>query len=808
MIRNVRSNSHGNRGVGLLPFVLALLLGATTGHSQWLETKITLPDSLGGALYPYCLTTDTSERYVYIADASGFVYVVDAATRTRVAKIPCGAVNAVCTSTRQNKVYAADCGADQVFAISCAANQVVATIPTGAFPHALCYNSTDDKIYVADRDSNDLTVVDCSTDEVLKTVQLGESPADLCYNSASNRVFCKTVWSPEGANELLVIDGASDSLVAVLPDEWSGPVLADAPANKVYVSTLTGLKALDGTSGAVLGSPNVRANPMCLNPRTQRLYACNEDVGQIRVLDCTADTLMQRRIFLDEVAIYSIACETATCRIYASCLNSIGEGWIEIIDGLGDTSIGRINGPNGGELLASSRRRWMYTTDGNGPELAVYDLGTDSLLRTIVIGGYVRAMCYDSTDDKVYYATSSVLGEVGAIDASTNQPVGHVQVGPYPNDIVWHAATDRVYCGGDSDLVVIDPKADTVTKVLPVKWCSMLCSAPSVNKVYAVSRNDSGQMELAVIDCRNDSVVKTIPMSTNTVWSMCHVSTASYDKLYFSAYGAILIVDCVADSLVRTRPSGYSFVAAGRDGKRVYYATMDSLCTFDPARDTLVASVPWDAYGLGSGLLYVPDVDKVYCPCSAGGQDCILVADGVTDSLIAQIPVHSPYLLSYDAASKLVYLSSCAPDDSTITLYDSRTDSVVGSLALQVNPSELTMASPHHRLYAGPWSGYFLSSSMPVIRTDPPGVEETPSAEAQTTRSDPTVIRDALFLLAKGEGRVAKGDLLNVSGRKVLDLHAGANDVRALAPGVYFIRGSKTEDGRPDATVRKIVVTR
>jgi hypothetical protein len=43
--------------------------------------------------------------------------------------------------------------------------------------------------------------------------------------------------------------------------------------------------------------------------------------------------------------------------------------------------------------------------------------------------------------------------------------------------------------------------------------------------------------------------------------------------------------------------------------------------------------------------------------------------------------------------------------------------------------------------------------------------------------------------------------LLDSSGRKVLDLHPGANDVRALAPGVYFVRDAADEGG-----TRKIVV--
>jgi hypothetical protein len=49
--------------------------------------------------------------------------------------------------------------------------------------------------------------------------------------------------------------------------------------------------------------------------------------------------------------------------------------------------------------------------------------------------------------------------------------------------------------------------------------------------------------------------------------------------------------------------------------------------------------------------------------------------------------------------------------------------------------------------------------------------------------------------------------LLDISGRKVLDLSPGPNDVRALAPGVYFVHeGPQAASHRPRA-VRKVVVT-
>jgi hypothetical protein len=40
-----------------------------------------------------------------------------------------------------------------------------------------------------------------------------------------------------------------------------------------------------------------------------------------------------------------------------------------------------------------------------------------------------------------------------------------------------------------------------------------------------------------------------------------------------------------------------------------------------------------------------------------------------------------------------------------------------------------------------------------------------------------------------------------------MNLSPGANDVRAVAPGVFFIRGPKTDGGRPDAAIRKVVLT-
>jgi hypothetical protein len=68
----------------------------------------------------------------------------------------------------------------------------------------------------------------------------------------------------------------------------------------------------------------------------------------------------------------------------------------------------------------------------------------------------------------------------------------------------------------------------------------------------------------------------------------------------------------------------------------------------------------------------------------------------------------------------------------------------------------------------------------------------------------PTIVRGVLFL--PSSLLTANSSLLSIDGRKVLDLHPGANDVRSLAPGVYFLRQASSMM-RDASSVIKVVIT-
>ena len=88
----------------------------------------------------------------------------------------------------------------------------------------------------------------------------------------------------------------------------------------------------------------------------------------------------------------------------------------------------------------------------------------------------------------------------------------------------------------------------------------------------------------------------------------------------------------------------------------------------------------------------------------------------------------------------------------------------------------------------------------------PAGIAEQPLQVHVGTQPFATMFRNVLLLPEATIPKPQAASLLDISGRKVMDLHPGANDVRALAPGVYFVKEAQAQ--AQAQAVRKVVVTR
>ncbi|MCX6841474.1 MAG: hypothetical protein NTX53_04210 [candidate division WOR-3 bacterium] len=95
--------------------------------------------------------------------------------------------------------------------------------------------------------------------------------------------------------------------------------------------------------------------------------------------------------------------------------------------------------------------------------------------------------------------------------------------------------------------------------------------------------------------------------------------------------------------------------------------------------------------------------------------------------------------------------------------------------------------------------------------TQPAVVPSTPVRQRSVRPSVTPFVRTVRGVLVLQEASNLKpqaASLLDILGRKVLDLHPGANDVRALAPGVYFVRESQAQAQVLAQVVHKVVVAR
>jgi hypothetical protein len=139
---------------------------------------------------------------------------------------------------------------------------------------------------------------------------------------------------------------------------------------------------------------------------------------------------------------------------------------------------------------------------------------------------------------------------------------------------------------------------------------------------------------------------------------------------------------------------------------------------------------------------------------------------------------------------------------------DGAADSVLRTVRVGIEPRDLAWNPAENRIYVANHG----SSSISVLRDSGGGVAETMNDERGTMNRSPTVVRGVLFLPeAVGGERLAVGaHLLDISGRKVLELRPGANDVSRLAPGVYFVRSERSAVGREPSAVgcQKVIVTR
>jgi len=799
---------------------LAAVLGlAAVVHAQPVPDTILLPDSLGPLRLGYRLAFGSSTENIYVASESSDILVVDGETFQRIKRINTGTpVGGALLVSQHNKLYCSYPQQGRIGVIDCATNSVVDSIQIGTRPTLLCYNSGSDKLYCGDTIDRTVTVIDCAADTVRKVISVGRSLTALAYDPTSNKVYAAT------RDAVRAISCSADSIVANIDEIKSargfcvnkrrqklyaaGPPVLPPPETLYVIST--------GTDSVIakiqwIYPPSSPLRLVC-NEVTDRLYSMDY-YGDFTEYDCVGDTILRSKP-LGGRPQFGVPCDTVRNRLYY-LVGIAHKGYIRTLDCATLEVISWVRVGDYPAVLEQDldRCRVIYGESGvQGADavLAVFDCKYDSLFARgyVPLCGRLSAngggAAHNPVNRKLYYRWGLTVGAMGIIDEQTNRVVRHMFLPgeSYVAELEYSRTSNKLYCGATPGLAVLDGNSDSLLKLVDLGGggAANLCWCPDYNKLYC-NYTDMGGFRhyMAVLDCYSDSVIKEIEFYD---WPGNPIYVGN-GRLFYLYGHHMALIDCRNDSvLVDTTYTGtIDSVAYTAVGEKIYLVHGFGLEVLSSRTLSLLATVDWDYPYTNTFLACSDTTSKLYWFKSwyPGEPDSVLVIDTRSDAIVARMAAgFAQYQGCWDYSGRFLF---CPDESCSIYIYDTQSDSVA-AVYENLPTCAIVMPNPEQR------SIYAMCSDVILVYPDaPPGVEQTPNAEVRTAIPMPTVVRDILFLPEATGRKPQAAGLMDVSGRKVMDLEPGANDVRALAPGVYFVREEPQASGRRSEPVRKVVLT-
>jgi DNA-binding beta-propeller fold protein YncE len=802
---------------GLLLCVLALGIGVSVGQGLTIPVPdtIMLPDSLGPLRPPYHVAFGSSTDNIYVASESSDIIVVDGNTFQRIERIYTGVgVGDAMLVDQHNRLYVSHPSQGRIGVIDCATNTIVGSIQGGTRPKLLCYSSGSDKLYCGDTIDHTVTVIDCAADTVRKVISVGRGLTAMAYDPTTSKVYAAT------RDAVRAISCSGDSVVSTISAVKAARGLCiNQRRQKLYVvgrdnprpDTIYVISTeSDSLIAEMVDSVRVGLVASCLvcNEATDRLYGTvDAGVMKLEEFDCSGDTLIRSKSVTSNITTAGLICDTTHGRLYY--LHS-SDGWVRllVVDcatlgfvrllGVGTSPIDFQVDSTGHRLMsACGRRDWSDVS-----RLEEFDYGGDSIYmrEAVPLSGWTQAMVHNPATNRLYCGWG---GGSSVLDERTNCVVG--QVFRAGRELTCSPTSRKFYFPTQGGIGVMDALTDSVLKVIAIGNCDWAdydpfpCWCPDGDKLYLY---DGANGYITVIDCHTDSAVREIDVNDLVGGFQC----LDNGRMLCNVSSRLDLIDTRTDSIVvDSAIAGVYAVAHTGDGNKVYLVRYDRLEVRSSSTLSLLSTISWpQGGGNGSFLVYSDTTRKLYW---FKADDSALVIDATSDTVVARMNPCTRYNCAcLDHTGR--YLFHTAYADSTVSLrvLDTRSDSLVGSYPNVWDACTMQSSPEQHCIYIG-------CIDMILAYPDvPPGVEETPNAEMRALKSGPTVVREVLVLNELGtrselsdNSVMSRAALLDVGGRKVIDLRSGANDVRALAPGVYFVRTAQAQ--AQAQAVRKIVLT-
>ena len=781
--------------------ILAVCCCLSAVSGQRLETTVYLPDSLCAVPGPQHIVYNRANQTVYVAGRGLGVLAIAGSTGRKETVVETGVyAHAMCCDPVLNKVYVATW--NEVVVIDGSSNAVRARVPVGCYSPVLFSDTVQSKVYCADSEGTDLTVIDEVGDSIIKTVSVGSGATALCSDPTGARIYCAL----SGEGKVAVLDAQADTMLRRI-DVGSGPsaLLCDSQRSRVYCANLSGrsVSFISVPDDSVVATVTTARYPraMVYDPTRSRLYvACQNH--EVTVVDCAGDTVCAH--IAVNAAPWDLVFDSASDRVY--CADHVDQ--VAVIDAVADTIVKTLQVGSGPCALAlNPDANFVYCVSQDANAVTAIDASQDTVAAVELTGCYPDVICFSDVSNKLY--AGYPLGDTGrlaVIDGTTNRLLRSVPIPHYYPAACYNPGSDRVYIlnAYDSILTAFDCATDTIAAEIKVpSGSSGTISSNPDGKVYCT--NSEGHT-VAVVSALSDSVVATIDLGSDVMSYAMYFDTIG-DRLFVQGESAftstLYVVDGAADTLVAScRTDVFPNKMCYDPSTHILYDVDDlnPYCCLIDCHGT----VPWE-----TGVLPLPEQASDVCRNSLNNDvyissywaGTIYVVDTKQRQIVDSICLSDWPLIEdvfYNPLSNRLY---CAGDN--VYAIDPRSDSVVRTFpAVSLNVDTLfAFNRDRNRVYVLNIEG---SSVLVIADTLSSGLQDQAARAGAQSHRPQSIIRGVLFLAGAASHKPQAASLLDISGRKVLDLKPGANDVRALAPGVYFVREARAQA----QAVRKVIISK
>ncbi|MBM3331870.1 hypothetical protein FJY68_08480 [candidate division WOR-3 bacterium] len=444
--------------------------------------------------------------------------------------------------------------------------------------------------------------------------------------------------------------------------------------------------------------------------------------GQILLPDSLGPTNGNNHVAFDE--------DTVLPRIFIG-----GEGGDVIVaDAVTCERFARIrSGPTNALCYVPAHNKlYVSTTDEYG--VAVVDCNTYEVIKRLPFPSLVTGLYYNPRVDRVYCASEPLR----VVDCKTDSVADSLPMNATSARCVLDDFRNKLYVGATDSLRVVDCSRDSVVaSIYGLRAAQAVCFQPSAGKVY-IAAGES----LFALNTKADTVVYRRGFDTLYAQLACD---PAHNRVYYTYWSHLIALDCDNDSILWdynlwgralslapvprqnklyvmliALDYTWKYVLDGRTGqelKRFRFTAEDSLyysrstnrvfvsdhdyvvTALDGQADTLVGVVP---LGVPVSNLVVDSVDnKLYFVCAYGNSvNRIGIVDCRSNKVRSYVnfsQVSREYWsLAHDSRDNKLYCSA----DSSILVYDCRTDSLIRRIGIDGLPFRLIWSPNQNKLYA------------------------------------------------------------------------------------------------------------